>query len=70
MTDRFVCMSCQVLMPAALMKAQTLTSCEMLPSQVNFGASNCVPSLRPSSGSITTPGAKPAMAVPSLGATL
>jgi hypothetical protein len=63
-------MSRQVLMPAALMKAQTLTSCEMLPSQVNLGAANCVPSLRPSSGSNTTPGAKAAIVVPSLGATL
>ena len=52
------------------MKAQTLTSREMLPSHVKFGASNWAPSLRPSSGSSTVPGANAPITVPSLGATL
>ena len=67
-----LCMSAQVRMPVEAMKAQTLTSFDTLPSQVNFVASNCAASAegRPSSGSNITPGAKWAIAVPSLGATL
>src|SRR5215468_12129195 len=61
-------MSDQDLMPAAVRKAQTPTSFEMLPSQPNFGASNCVPSLRPSSGSRKAPREKPPKVEPSLGA--
>jgi hypothetical protein len=37
-------------MPVEAMKAQTLTSCDTLPSQPNFVASNCAPSPWPSSG--------------------
>ena len=57
-------------MPVDAMKAQTLTSCDTLPSQPNLVASNCAPSAWPSSGSATMPGAKMPIAVPSFGATL
>ena len=57
-------------MPVEAMKAQTLTSCDTLPSQPNLVASNWAPSPWPSSGSATMPGAKIPIAVPSLGATL
>src|SRR3977135_2093744 len=60
-------MSDQDLMPAAVRNAQTPTSFEMLPSQRNFDASNCVPSLRPSSGSRNAPREKPPKVEPSLG---
>ena len=44
-------MSASEAMPVEAMKAQTLTSCETLPSQPNLVASNWVPSPWPSSGS-------------------
>ena len=69
-TFGFVCISESVMMPVEAMKAQTLTSCETLPSQPNFVASNCAPSPWPSSGSARMPGAKMPIAVPSFGATL
>jgi hypothetical protein len=72
MTDGFVCMSCQVLMPEVAMKPQTLISRETLPSQLNLVASNRPASAdgRPSRRSNRMPGAKWAMAVPSFGAAL
>ncbi len=63
-------MSSQVRMPLARISAQTLTSFEMLPIQLSAVALNCVPSVRPSSGSNTMPRANVAITVPSFGAAL